>query len=30
METTWNVSIWRQFGAAIGMLDNIMHACQSS
>ena len=27
MDTTWNESIWRQFGAAIDMLDNALVAC---
>lgn len=27
MDMTWNASIWRQFGAAIDMLDNAVRAC---
>lgn len=27
MEMTWNTSVWRQFGAAIDMLDNALRAC---
>ena len=27
MDMTWNASIWRQFGAAIDMLDNALQAC---
>ncbi len=27
MEMTWKSSVWRQFGAAIDMLDNALHAC---
>lgn len=27
MDMTWNASIWRQFGAAIDMLENALRAC---
>ena len=27
MDMTWNASVWRQFGAAIDMLDNALQAC---
>ena len=27
MEMTWKTSVWRQFGAAIDMLDNALRAC---
>ena len=27
MDTTWKRIIWQQFGAAIDMLENAMHAC---
>ncbi len=27
METTWKTVIWQQFGAAIDMLNNALHAC---
>jgi hypothetical protein len=27
METSWNTVLWRQFGAAIDMLDNALLAC---
>jgi hypothetical protein len=27
MDTTWKTSLWRQFGAAIDMLENAMLAC---
>src|SRR5574337_2027269 len=27
MDATWRTVIWRQFGAAIDMLDNAMRAC---
>lgn len=27
MEMTWQASLWRQFGAAIDMLDNALRAC---
>lgn len=27
METTWKAIIWNQFGAAIDMLENSVHAC---
>jgi len=27
MDMTWNAGIWRQFGAAIDMLDNALRAC---
>jgi hypothetical protein len=27
MVMTWNASVWRQFGAAIDMLDNVLKAC---
>ena len=27
MDTTWNTIVWHQFGAAIDMLDNALHAC---
>jgi hypothetical protein len=27
METTWNTIVWRQFGAAIDMLENALTAC---
>jgi hypothetical protein len=27
METTWNTIVWRQFGAAIDMLENALNAC---
>jgi hypothetical protein len=27
MDTTWKAIIWHQFGAAIDMLDNALHAC---
>jgi len=27
MEMSWEISVWRQFGAAIDMLDNALQAC---
>ena len=27
MDMTWKTSVWRQFGAAIDMLDNALQAC---
>ena len=27
METVWNTSVWRQFGAAIDMLENALRSC---
>jgi DinB family protein len=27
METTWRAGVWKQFGAAIDMLENAMRAC---
>ena len=27
MDMSWNTSVWRQFGAAIDMLDNAIQAC---
>ncbi len=30
METSWNSALWRQFGAAIDMLDNAVVACPDS
>ncbi|MEW6368889.1 MAG: DinB family protein [Acidobacteriota bacterium] len=27
MDDTWKAIVWRQFGAAIDMLENAMHAC---
>lgn len=27
MDMTWNASVWRQFGAAIDMIDNALRAC---
>jgi hypothetical protein len=27
MDATWPSSVWRQFGAAIDMLDNAIRAC---
>jgi hypothetical protein len=27
METSWNTALWRQFGAAVDMLDNALLAC---
>ncbi|MEO6888703.1 MAG: DinB family protein, partial [Ktedonobacteraceae bacterium] len=27
METSWNITLWRQFGAAIDMLENALLAC---
>jgi hypothetical protein len=30
MESAWNAALWRQFGAAIDMLDNALVACPSS
>ena len=27
MDATWRIIIWQQFGAAIDMLDNALHAC---
>lgn len=27
MDTSWSVTLWRQFGAAIDMLDNALTAC---
>src|SRR5436305_12234239 len=27
METTWHTALWRQFGAAIAMLENALMAC---
>src|SRR5215472_13458634 len=27
METTWRTALWRQFGAAIDMLENALLAC---
>jgi len=30
METLWSTALWRQFGAAIDMLDNALVACPSS
>ena len=30
METLWNAALWRQFGAAIDMLENALLACPDS
>ncbi len=30
METSWRTALWRQFGAAIDMLDNALVACPAS
>ena len=30
METSWSTALWRQFGAAIDMLDNAVVACPST
>ncbi len=30
METTWSTALWRQFGAAIDMLDNAVVACPAA
>ncbi|HLW02236.1 MAG TPA: DinB family protein [Ktedonobacterales bacterium] len=30
METSWNTTLWRQFGAAIDMLDNALLGCPDS
>ena len=30
METTWRTALWRQFGAAIDMLENALVACPDS
>ena len=30
METSWNTALWRQFGAAIDMLENALVACPDS
>ena len=30
METSWNTALWRQFGAAIDMLENALAACPDS
>src|SRR5215472_15133371 len=30
METAWNTALWRQFGAAIDMLENALVACPDS
>ncbi len=30
METSWQTVLWRQFGAAIGMLENALLACPAS
>jgi hypothetical protein len=30
METTWRTALWRQFGAAIDMLENALLACPAS
>src|SRR6185437_4300861 len=30
METTWNTVLWRQFGAAIDMLETALVACPAS
>jgi len=30
METTWRTIVWRQFGAAIDMLENALVACPAS
>ncbi len=30
METTWSTALWRQFGAAIDMLENALVACPTS
>lgn len=30
METSWSVALWRQFGAAMDMLDNALAACPDS
>ena len=30
METSWNTALWRQFGAAIDMLENALVACPAS
>jgi hypothetical protein len=27
MDTTWKSGVWKQFGAAIDMLENAMHVC---
>lgn len=27
MDMTWKAGLWRQFGAAIDMLDNALRAC---
>jgi len=30
METSWSTALWRQFGAAIDMLDNALAACPAA
>ena len=30
METLWNTALWRQFGAAIDMLETALVACPAS
>src|SRR5262249_7447415 len=30
MQTSWNATLWQQFGAAIDMLDNALVACPDS
>ena len=30
METSWRIALWRQFGAAIDMLENALVACPAS
>ena len=30
METTWRTALWRQFGAAIDMLENALVACPAA
>ncbi|GAC1460564.1 MAG: hypothetical protein PVSMB4_19480 [Ktedonobacterales bacterium] len=30
MESAWNAALWRQFGAAINMLENALVACPDS
>jgi hypothetical protein len=30
METSWSTALWRQFGAAIDMLENALVACPAS
>lgn len=30
METSWSIALWRQFGAALDMLDNALVACPAA